>query len=87
MHVDFAHSFLKRLDKIPEKISERFEERLDFFLKNPSTPELNDHSLRGAYFGSRSINVTGDWRAIYKKTGEDEIRFVDIGTHSKLYKK
>lgn len=86
MRVDFAHSFLKILDKCPEKIRERFEERLSIFLDNPFSPELNNHPLRGEYSGCRSINVTGDWRAIFKKAGED-VCFVDIGTHSQLYKK
>ncbi len=87
MRVNFSHSFLKKLDKSPEKIRERFEERLGIFVENPFTSELSNHALQGNFAGRRSINITGDWRAIYKKVGEDDVCFVAIGTHSQLYKK
>lgn len=84
MRVDFARNFLKKLDKSPEKIRERFEERLSLFEINPFASELNNHSLKGELAGRRSINITGDWRAIFKEF-DDGIIFLDIGTHSQLY--
>lgn len=87
MRVKFARSFFKKLDKSPEKIQERFEERLSIFVENAFAIELNNHSLKGDLSDRRSINITGDWRAIYKNVEEDSVCFMDIGTHSQLYKK
>lgn len=87
MRVNFGRNFLKKLDKSPEKIRERFEKRLALFIKNPFDPELHNHALHGTIAGHRSINITGDWRAIYENVGENDIWFVDFGTHSQLYKK
>jgi mRNA-degrading endonuclease YafQ of YafQ-DinJ toxin-antitoxin module len=36
------------------------------------------------YAGVHSIDVTGDWRALYRKESE-RILFIDLGTHDQLY--
>jgi mRNA-degrading endonuclease YafQ of YafQ-DinJ toxin-antitoxin module len=39
-------------------------------------------------YGYRSINVTGDWRALYseqQQNGKEIIVFEMLGTHSQLY--
>lgn len=33
-----------------------------------------------------SINITGDWRAIYMPININEVLFIAFGTHSQLYK-
>ncbi len=50
-------------------------------------PLLNNHALSGKYTGYRSINITGNTRVIYKFLDENVILFVEIGTHSELYRK
>jgi len=43
--------------------------------------------LTGKYKGFRSINITGDWRAVFRELKSGEIVYFDLlGTHSKLYK-
>ncbi len=54
-------------------------------MQNEYHPMLNNHKLVGKYTGSRSINVTGDYRAIYEKRDSDSIYWAAIGTHSQLY--
>ena len=62
----------------------KFYERLDLFTGNKFHPILNNHSVDKRFPGCRSINVTGDYRAIFKEVGQ-EVKFVHIGTHSQLY--
>jgi addiction module RelE/StbE family toxin len=71
--------------KAPLKIQKALERRLDLFIKNPYQPTLNNHWLTGKYRGQKSINITGDWRAIFKEK-KDVIIFLLFGTHSQLYK-
>lgn len=61
-------------------------ERLQLFSNEPFNPILNNHALSGKYRGRHSINVTGDYRALYKQIRSDIALFVDIDTHSNLYK-
>jgi addiction module RelE/StbE family toxin len=88
--VDYAKEFLKQLQKAPSKIRIAFQNRLTLFLENPLNPILHNHVLIGRLKDYRSINVTGNWRAIYSEEtnqhGEITIVFKLIGTHSQLYK-
>lgn len=55
------------------------------FMDNPRHPLLRDHALKGAKEGLRAFWVTGDVRIIYHRIGEDEVEFLDIGTHAQVY--
>ena len=83
--IDYSTAFNKQLKIVPLKIKIAFRKRLALFLENPFNPLLNNHSLTGKYSGYRSINVTGDWRAVYSDKGQIII-FITLGTHSQLYK-
>ena len=87
--IDYSRSFVKQLKKAPLYIKIAFRNKLSLFLKNPFHPLLNNHSLKGKYSYCRSINVTGDWRAIFSEISDKKERvviFVAFGTHSQLYK-
>lgn len=89
MLVRFSRKFSKTYDKAPAKIRNAFDKRLKLFLENPFHSQLNNHALTGKYSDYRSINITGDWRALFEefedKSGKVVI-FEVIGTHSQLYK-
>jgi addiction module RelE/StbE family toxin len=80
----YHRSFKKSYKKLPRAIQFHFDERVAIFLKTPYHPLLNNHTLHGRWEGHRSINITGDFRAIFKVEGTAAI-FVDIDTHSNLY--
>lgn len=87
--VDFSNNFKKQLKRAPLKIKEAFQNRLLLFGENTHHAILNNHALAGDYSGYRSINVTGDWRAIFSVLETDTekvIVFEVLGTHSQLYK-
>lgn len=81
----YSNQFQKQLKKAPLKIKEAFLKRRKLFLEDSNNPQLHNHALTGSYKGYRSINITGDWRAIFEETG-NEIVFKLLGTHSQLYK-
>jgi mRNA-degrading endonuclease YafQ of YafQ-DinJ toxin-antitoxin module len=70
--------------KLPAKIEIAFYAKLAIFLANKFDPRLNNHELEGEYAGFRSINITGDYRAIFADSGNN-VEFFIIGTHSELY--
>ena len=89
MKVTYSRKFEKQLKKAPLEILEALRKRRKLFTEDQFHPQLNNHSLTGKFKGYRSINITGDWRAIYSQTENDEeitIIFEMIGTHSQLYK-
>lgn len=86
MRIEYSKKFIKEFKKCPNKIKEAFKKRLLVFIDNEYDPTLNNHCLSGELKDYRSINITGDWRAIFQKIDAKEIAyFVAIGTHNKLY--
>ncbi|PJE58070.1 MAG: hypothetical protein COU81_02675, partial [Candidatus Portnoybacteria bacterium CG10_big_fil_rev_8_21_14_0_10_36_7] len=70
MSVRYSKKFVKQYEKTDTKIRKAFEKRLKIFLKNHSNPQLRNHPLKGELSGYRSINITGDWRALYSEIKE-----------------
>ena len=85
MRLVFHREFEKRYKKLKSGDKLRFKERASLFLENPYHPVLNNHALRGKYSGFRSINISGDLRAIYELIDNDIAFFITVDTHSKLY--
>jgi addiction module RelE/StbE family toxin len=85
MQIKFSKKFVKRFESSPLLIRRKFEDNLEIFISNKFDFLLNNHSLNGKYIGCRSINITGDWRAVFKDDGEVVI-FIILGKHSQLYK-
>jgi addiction module RelE/StbE family toxin len=77
--------FKKQYKKLPPNIQTQFDNRLRLFVSNQTAVELNVHALKGKYSGYWSMNVNGDFRALYKRQGNEIIIFGLIGTHSQLY--
>ena len=84
MIIVYHRDFRKSYKRLTPKIKEKLEERLRLFSEDEFNPVLNNHALQGRWSGYRSINVTGDVRAIFKRDPETAL-FVAINKHSNLY--
>jgi len=80
-HKNFRKQY-KRLTAIQKKV----DERLVLFAKDPFNPVLNNHGLTGKYKGCRSINITGNFRAVYELIDDNTAYFIALNTHPNLYK-
>ncbi len=88
-NVKFSIRFDKQLSDARDEIVEAFLEVLALFLEDPRYATLRNHALKKKYAGYRSIDVTGEWRAIFKETRSGKrkiITFQMLGTHKKLYR-
>lgn len=82
----FTHrNFDKKYAKLPEKLREQFKKRRDLFLRDPFHTLLDNHPLTAEWVGCWSINITGNYRAIYRYESKSTVQFLTIGTHSELY--
>lgn len=81
-------AFLHKFKNLDVRIRKSVKERILLFSKDPDNPQLNNHTLKREYQGYRSIDITGDWRALYqeKREGEEVVAyFALLGTHEELY--
>ena len=81
LHKDFHKCYWK----LRQGEQQKADTRIQLFQKNPFHPVLNNHALHGVYQGYRSINITGDLRAIYEEVNSDTVHFIALGTHQELY--
>lgn len=86
--IKYTTLFNKQLKQAPLEIKIAFKETRELFFDDPKSPHLRNHALRKQFAGYRSIDVTDDWRALFKirksKT-ETIITFHIFGTHIQLY--
>ncbi len=88
MESRFSKNFQKKYRKVPYSVQVAFQKRLQIFQSDPYDHRLRNHQLKGKYLAYRSIDITGDWRALYRELREQNppIAFFDeLGTHSQLY--
>ena len=82
----FSKKFEKMYKKAPKKIQDSFLQRIKLYENNKFYPILNNHSLTGKLKKYRSLDITGDWRLIFREEDGEVVFLVMIGTHSQLYK-
>ena len=84
MKISYTKTFIKQAKKLSPEQRTRLQERIGIFSENPLHPILRNHALKGRYKEYRSIDVSGDIRALYLQA-ENEAIFEVVGTHSQLY--
>ena len=85
MDVIFHKNFKRNYKKLQPSERKKCDERITLFMKEPHHPVLDNHLLGGKYKGYRSINITGDLRAIYELVADNISLFIIVDTHSNLY--
>lgn len=89
VRIDFTTRFEKQRKAAPLEINRVFRETLALFLEDSYHPSLRNHPLKEKFAGYRSIDVTKDWRAIFKERKVGNTRIIVfhlLGTHAELYK-
>lgn len=87
--IKYTDLFNKQRKSAPFEIKLAFREALELFLEDNDHPNLRNHTLREKFAGFRSIDITEDWRALFrikKNKYQIVITFNLLGTHKQLYK-
>ena len=85
MHIVTSKQFDKELSRLSPKVRVAFLSKFELFAANEYDEILHNHKLHPPFENYRSINITGDYRLIYKKINPTSILLYRIGTHSQLY--
>ena len=80
-----GRTFEKQFAKLPKSTRTKVRERVHMLVTDSSHPLLNDHKLGPPYDGYRSINITGDWRLVYRRIDAHIIYLRAVGMHHQLY--
>jgi len=86
MRIEYSEQFRKLLKEAPRDIKERFFEVVADFSEDPYAEWLRNHALHGQLSGMRSIDITDDYRAVFKvEEKTNTVIFRLFGTHDELY--
>lgn len=85
MIIEFHNNFKKSYKKLRQTYRQKCDERVALFAIDPFNPVLNNHLLSGEYKEYRSINITGDLRALYQPISKNKAFFIIVDTHSNLF--
>lgn len=85
MSIVFSTRFKKEYRKLSPALRARVDARLALFIEDIYNPVLNNHPLHGEYADTRSINVGGDYRIVYREMEPELFLLIDVGTHGELY--
>jgi len=84
------HKFFdKNYSKLSEKLKIKVNNALILFNKNYSDKSLNNHALKWDFLWLRSINVTWDYRIVFRELSDNTyevVELIKVWTHSELYK-
>lgn len=89
MEIKYKKSFTKSFKKLNESIQNKTILAIKIFQKNHYDELLRNHELKWKYEWCRSIDITWDYRAIFREYPNwtyEFIDFIEIWTHSQLYK-
>ena len=87
VRIEFSNRFNKDRQLAPLVIKIALRDAIELFRDDNENEILRSHSLDKLgkrYYGLWSINITDDWRAIYRKK-DNRIIFMMLRTHKKLY--
>jgi len=86
MKIGSSRKFDKMFSKAPSAVKSNFKETVKLLVFNRDNISLRRHKLSGKYQNYFSIDITGDWRAVYVELENGNLLFfVLFGTHSQLY--
>ena len=85
MDLERHGEFKRQYKKLDRAIRGKLEERFRLLVTDAFNPLLNNHKLHHPWDGYSSINITGDWRLVYKKLGADAYYLRAVGTHHQLF--
>lgn len=89
LEIQFSKQFDKQLKNADSEVIKAFRESLGLLMSNKYHPSLNNHLLAGRFIGYRSINVFGDWRAIYREMYGEQgmvLSFEVLGKQGELFR-
>jgi addiction module RelE/StbE family toxin len=80
----FKRAYKRRVKK-NEQLKQQFWTAMALFQEDPFHPSLKTHKLTGRLKGLWAFTVSYDHRVVFTFLSQDEVLFVDVGTHDEVY--
>lgn len=81
MTIRYSSTFERNYRSLTPDIQKEAEEKITFFRRDPFTPELRTHKLKGRLAKFWSFSITRKHRLVFQFVQKGEVWFHAIGTH------
>ncbi len=82
MEIVYTPTFVRQYGKLPTSLREEARSKIALFQKDPQTPALRVHKLKGKLQGYHSFRVNYRYRIIFEYDSSDTVAFLQIGDHA-----
>lgn len=86
MNVGISSHFKKMAKKLSQTERQVLDEKIEWFVNNPSDPRLKTHALTGRLKGYFSFSISFKKRVVFIFVSEDEAILIDVGSHDEVYR-
>ncbi len=83
MQVRLSPKFKRSYKKLPADIQDDFDMKILLFMKNPNTPKLKTHKLKGKLQSCLSFHLRDGHRVLFEFSLDNSVDLLDIGPHDK----
>lgn len=78
----YSSRFKKSFKKLDPQMQRKARRKLELFLKDPFSPRLDTHKLKGQLKGYWSLSITDNYRVLFEfLDNQESIGLIDVGTH------
>lgn len=81
----YTDKFYFKFNKLPVKIKNVSDKKVELFRNNPLHPSLRLHELHGKLRNIWSISINKNYRIIFERASNGDIIFISVGKHD-IYK-
>jgi len=81
-NIYYSSHFEKVFKDLPSKIKKQAIEKEKIFRKNCFNKKLKTHKLKGKIKNYWSFSINYSYRILFEFSENNEVGFIDIGTHS-----
>ena len=86
MKIIFKKSFTKQYVKLNASKRLSVDETIRVFARDPKTPELKNHALKGRLAGKRAVSAGFDLRIVFKVDGDYVlVEMLAVESHNQVY--
>lgn len=85
MELYYSPKFVKSYKKLPKKIKDLAQKKIQLFIGDRHDPLLRAHKLHGDFAEFSAFSVNSKYRIVFDFFDENIVRFYDIGTHDIYY--
>lgn len=81
MKILYIEKFKREYRKLPKKIQEFAEQKVEIFRKDPFDAQLKTHKLHGLLKGFWAFSISYRHRIIFDFADKNTVRFYSVGDH------